>query len=192
MAPSPAAIAAKFNAVFWGNQTRGTRQSHWQSVAHDGSWSARGGVYGTDYPFDRSRHSSGSGGVNPCCRFAAGWFLRYLYSQKPVLFYECQVTIRDGAQADLTQLHDGLGLGDKRISVVREDAAASRGAGGLPGQEERADAAACALPQRAPPGGQKGALVGGGEEEEEGDAGGMEGKEGGDGKDKEGGDSERD
>ncbi len=100
------------------------------------------------------------------------------------------MTIRDGAQADLTQLHDGLGLGDKRISVVREDAA-SRGAEGLQGQE-RADAAACALPQRAPPGGQKGAAVGGGEVEEEGEAGGMEGKEGGDGKEKEGGDSEHD
>ncbi len=31
-----------------------------------------------------------------------------------------QVTMRDGSTANMGQLHDGLGLGERRISIVRE------------------------------------------------------------------------
>jgi hypothetical protein len=43
-----------------------------------------------------------------------------------------QVTIRDGSQANMEQLHDGLGLGERRISVVREE---EKGFGVVEGQD---------------------------------------------------------
>jgi hypothetical protein len=65
-----------------------------------------------------------------------------------------QVTIRDGSRANMEQLHDGLGLGDKRISVLREDASMSIGTEVLQGHgREDAAVSSLVLPQRSKAGG---------------------------------------
>jgi hypothetical protein len=90
-----------------------------------------------------------------------------------------QVTIRDGSRANMEQLHDVLGLGDKRISVLSDNTSLGRDADGLRGQgTEDSAVPSLALPQRLTAEDKGGARGGEGKEEENGQEVQQDGAEG--------------